>query len=127
MKRTRLGVFSVLAIVALAGVLASVPLAFGSGAKLERASATTVSVRASEFKFVLSTKLISRPGVVTFAVKNAGKLPHDFKINGKKTPLIAPGKSAKLVVSFKKNGSYPYLCTVPGHAAAGMKGVFSVK
>jgi len=71
--------------------------------------------------------VISRPGVVTFAVKNVGKLPHDFKINGKKTPLIAPGKSAKLVVSFKKKGSYPYLCTVPGHAAAGMKGVFTVK
>jgi uncharacterized cupredoxin-like copper-binding protein len=30
-------------------------------------------------------------------------------------------------VSFKKKGKYPYLCTVPGHAEAGMKGVFTVR
>jgi Copper binding proteins, plastocyanin/azurin family len=41
-------------------------------------------------------------------------------------PLIQPGKTAKLVVTFKKKGKYPYLCTVPGDAAAGMKGVFTV-
>jgi uncharacterized cupredoxin-like copper-binding protein len=30
-------------------------------------------------------------------------------------------------VSFKKKGKYSYLCTVPGHAAGGMKGVFTVR
>ena len=63
---------------------------------------------------------------MTFDFENAGRLQHDFKIDGKRTALIQPGKSAKLTVDFKKQGSYPYLCTVPGHAAAGMKGVFSV-
>ena len=29
-------------------------------------------------------------------------------------------------MNFAKAGSYPYLCTVPGHAAAGMKGTFTV-
>jgi uncharacterized cupredoxin-like copper-binding protein len=38
-----------------------------------------------------------------------------------------PGTTAKLVVTFKKKGKYPYLCTVPGHAAAGMKGTFTVR
>ena len=42
-------------------------------------------------------------------------------------PLIAPGETAKLVVSFTRAGSFPYLCTVPGHAAAGMKGTFTVR
>ena len=37
------------------------------------------------------------------------------------------GKTARLVVTFKKKGKYTYLCTVPGHAAAGMKGVFTVR
>ena len=41
-------------------------------------------------------------------------------------PLIQPGQTAKLAVSFTKSGKYPYLCTVPGHAEAGMKGVFTV-
>lgn len=62
-----------------------------------------------------------------FEVKNVGHVAHDFNINRKVTPLIQPGKTAKLVVSFKKKGKYPYLCTVPGHAAAGMKGVFTVR
>ena len=52
---------------------------------------------------------------------------HDFKINGKKTPLIQPDKTARLVVTFKKKGRYPYQCTVFGHAAAGMRGVFTVR
>jgi uncharacterized cupredoxin-like copper-binding protein len=60
-------------------------------------------------------------------VTNRGKTQHNFKINGKVTPMIKPGKKATLTVSFAKAGKFPYLCTIPGHAAAGMKGSFSVK
>jgi uncharacterized cupredoxin-like copper-binding protein len=87
--------------------------------------ATTVTVAASEFKFKLSKASVPK-GSVTFVVTNKGKTTHDFKINGKKTPLLKPGKSAKLVVKFAKAGKFPYLCTVPGHAAAGMKGTLTV-
>jgi len=66
-------------------------------------------------------------GTGVFKVVNKGKLSHNFKINGKKTPLLAAGKAATLRVLFTKAGRYPYLCTVPGHAAAGMKGVLVVK
>jgi uncharacterized cupredoxin-like copper-binding protein len=96
-----------------------------AGSALAARTGGAVSVKASEFKFVLSTKSV-KAGSVTFTVKNAGKLPHDFKIGGKKTPSIAPGKSAKLKVTLKK-GKAAYLCTVPGHAAAGMKGTVTVK
>jgi uncharacterized cupredoxin-like copper-binding protein len=88
-------------------------------------SATSITVAATEFKFKLS-KTSAPKGKVTFVVSNKGKAPHDFKINGKKTPLIQPGKKATLIVSFAKAGKFPYLCTVPGHAAAGMKGTFTV-
>jgi uncharacterized cupredoxin-like copper-binding protein len=86
---------------------------------------TTIKVTATEFKFVLSPSTVKH-GTVTFAVVNKGKLAHDFKIAGKVTPQIQPGKSAKLTVTLKA-GKYPYLCTVPGHAAAGMKGTLVVK
>lgn len=89
------------------------------------AGATTVSVAASEFKFKLSTKS-AKPGTVIFKVTNKGTIQHDFKINGKKTPLLSPGKSATLKVTFKKPGRYFYECTVPGHAEAGMKGYFKI-
>lgn len=113
--------------VALA-MLALVPLAAaGTVAPASAASTTTIHVTAKEFSFKLSKTSLAKPGKVTFAVKNAGKMAHDFRIDGKQSKLIQPGKSANLVVTFKKKGSYHYLCTVPGHAAQGMKGVFPVR
>lgn len=85
----------------------------------------TVNVAASEFKFVLSSKTAKR-GIVIFKVKNVGKLGHDFEIDGRKTKVISPGQSTTLRVIFLRKGSYPYKCTVPGRAAAGMKGVFTI-
>jgi uncharacterized cupredoxin-like copper-binding protein len=123
MKRT-----SLVALLA-ASVLAVLAVDFFTGAGSASSSISAVSTRitvaASEFKFVLSKKTVPH-GTVTFVVKNRGNVAHDFKIHGKKTPLIAPGASKTLKVVFAK-GKYPYLCTVPGHAAAGMKGVLTVK
>ena len=90
-----------------------------------RANVATVKVTIKNFKFTLSKKS-ARHGKVKFVVTNKDSIRHDFKIGGKKTPLIQPGKSAKLTVTLKA-GKYPYLCTVPGHAAAGMKGTLTVK
>ena len=85
---------------------------------------TVITVTAKEFKFVLSKKTVPH-GVVVFKITNKGKLKHDFKISGKKSALISPGKTATLTVTLSK-GSKPYLCTVPGHAAGGMKGKLTV-
>ncbi len=84
-----------------------------------------MTVTATEFKFRLS-KRSAPTGTVIFTVTNKGKISHNFKIAGKKTPLLAPGHSATLRVRFSKKGRYPYRSTVFGQAAAGMKGVFSV-
>ncbi len=85
----------------------------------------TVNVTAKEFKFVLSAKSASR-GLVIFKVKNVGAASHDFSIHGRKTRLLKHGQSDTLRVTFLRKGSYVYTCTVPGHAAAGMKGVFKI-
>ena len=87
--------------------------------------ATTVNVTAKEFSFALSTKS-AKAGSVTFKVTNKGKIPHDFKIAGKKTPMLKPGKSASITATIKK-GKNAYLCTVSGHAGLGMKGSFTGK
>jgi uncharacterized cupredoxin-like copper-binding protein len=106
-------------LVALVALLALAPLAI---ARTHAAQATTVTVKASEFKFALSRKTAPH-GAVTFKVTNKGHVAHDFKIAGKKTSLLSPGKSATLKVKLKK-GKFSYVCTVVGHAAAGMKGTF---
>jgi uncharacterized cupredoxin-like copper-binding protein len=86
--------------------------------------AAAVSVTASEFKFELSKTTLPH-GSVVFSVVNKGKLAHNFSINGKTTSLVQPGKSTKLTVTLKA-GTFVYLCTVPGHAGAGMKGALTV-
>ena len=88
------------------------------------ASATAVAVTASEFKFTLSKTSVPQ-GEVVFTVVNRGKLAHNFWIDGKATPLLAPGESATLRVTLDQ-GTLTYLCTVAGHAAAGMKGSLTV-
>jgi len=107
---------------ALAGVIALLAVVPVALAHSHAAVGTTITVKASEFKFVLSKKT-AKHGVITFKVTNKGKIPHDFKIAGKKTKLLSPGKSATLKVTLKK-GSQKYICTVPGHASFGMKGTF---
>jgi uncharacterized cupredoxin-like copper-binding protein len=126
MKQLAIRSVSALATLTIVGV-ALVPLAGAHADRQTRATATTVQVQGGEFFFKLSTKSIAKPGKVTFVFKNIGHVQHDFDVNGKKTPLISPGKKATLVVTFKKKGKFTYICTVPGHAAAGMKGVFTVR
>src|SRR5580765_3093386 len=109
----------VLAVVATAvGITASSVLGASSATQ-----STTVKVTAFDLGFKLSTKK-AKAGKVTFKVTNTGSLQHDFWIAGKKTPLLAKGKSATLTVTIKK-GKNAYKCTVPGHAAGGMKGTFT--
>jgi plastocyanin len=91
------------------------------------AAANTIQVSGKEFSFNLSTKSVAKPGNVTFDFKNVGHVDHDFSINGKTTPLTQPGGTANLTVDLTKKGTYHYLCTVPGHAAAGMQGTFTVR
>jgi uncharacterized cupredoxin-like copper-binding protein len=79
----------------------------------------TVQATETEFKIALSPSSL-KAGTVTFTVKNAGKIPHDFAIaGGPKTSLIAPGKSATLTTTLKA-GPIELYCTVPGHKQAGM-------
>ena len=113
-------------IVLLAGVAALAAVSVFSVvayAGSRSAQTTSVSVSAKEFSFKLSRK--SAPhGKVAFKVTNKGSIKHDFKIAGKKTKLLARNKSATLIVTLTKGKKYTYICTVPGHAAAGMKGTF---
>jgi plastocyanin len=78
-----------------------------------------------------TTKLSAKAGSDTFAFTNEAPLAHDFTIessSGQKlaaTPVFTGG--TKSVTATLKPGTYKFLCTVPGHAAAGMKGTLTVK
>ena len=104
-----------------------------------RAAATTVLVAAgkpTEFAFTLSKRQVPA-GLVTFKITNRGKVVHTFKIcasttirtatacTGAVTKTIMPGKSQMLVVNLKK-GVHEFICTIPGHARLGMRGLLGV-
>lgn len=77
-----------------------------------------------------TTTLAGKPGKVTIDFDNPAPLEHDVAIeqNGKLIAVskrIAEGNtsvSAKLAP-----GTYTFLCTVPGHAEAGMEGTLTVR
>jgi len=112
----------------LSGIVAIAALTLALPALARQDATANVTVNAglpSEFDYKLS-KTAAKRGTVVFKLVNKGNIKHNFKIGGKKTPAIASGKSATLSLTTTKVGSYPYLCTLPGHAAAGMKGTFKV-
>jgi uncharacterized cupredoxin-like copper-binding protein len=122
--------------------------AFGLGSASARhtaakpAKVTTITVTAgkpSELAFKLSKTSLIPAGTVTFKIVNAGKIAHSFKIcmkpsanananscQGKVTPILQPGKSSALTVTLTRVGTYEFLCTYPGHASAGMKGLIGL-
>ena len=110
-------------VLAISAVAAALLLAIPAGAK-SQATTVTVTEGSPEFSIKVSSKSV-KAGPVTFKVTNKGNLPHDFKIGTKKTALLSPGKSATLTVTLK-SGKATYMCTVSGHAAAGMKGTITV-
>jgi uncharacterized cupredoxin-like copper-binding protein len=110
-----------LALVTVLAALGSAPVA---SSKAMAPNATTVTVTMKEFRFTLSKRTVAH-GVVTFKLVNKGALAHDFKIAGKKSKMIGPHKSGLFRVTLSK-GSKTYICTVPGHAPAGMKGSLKV-
>lgn len=87
---------------------------------------TVVTVSMYEMGFKLSKTAVPR-GTVLFEVKNDGKVEHDFRIGKLGTPMLAAGEAATLRVQVPKAGKSMFLCTVEGHAGAGMLGTLVVK
>ena len=91
---------------------------------------------------------VKRGDQVKFALKNVGKVDHEFMLdsvknnakhkaemqknpdmehddpNGKR---LAPGKEDEIVWRFTKAGQFEFACLIPGHYESGMKGIVVVK
>lgn len=124
--------------VATAAVLAVSPIG-ASGAK------TLVTVRLKEFK-VLPTPLKAKRGVVSFAVRNIGKVDHELvvlktnvapaKLRVKRGRAVLVGRvgrvgplkprAAKMLTLTLTAGKYVLLCNLPGHYQAGQRIGFGV-
>jgi uncharacterized cupredoxin-like copper-binding protein len=77
---------------------------------------------------------------LNLTVTNQGKIAHDLVVcgDGPVPPtdcqdvwgFIAPlqaGQTARLTATAKKAGTFTYYCSLPGHAAGGMRGTLTVQ
>ena len=116
---------------ALCLAAAGVALAAAGAALAVPARAATVqhvTVKMTEFRFRLSTSTV-RTGTVVFTIVNRGQIPHDFSIQKlqRVSALVQPGHTTTMRVTFKRGGTYYYLCTVGAHVQYGMSGNLHVK
>jgi plastocyanin len=73
-----------------------------------------------------ASKAQAPAGKVTINFENTSGVPHNIAITGKgKTPITPNGKGS--FTATYAPGTYTFLCEVPGHAQAGMKGTLTVK
>jgi plastocyanin len=99
------------------------PAAKGPGGTLQLAASPT------DLAFD-KTNLASKPGKVMIDFDNPAALEHNVAIeqDGKElaaSETITEGKTS--VSTDLAPGTYTFLCTVPGHAEAGMQGVLTVR
>jgi plastocyanin len=77
-----------------------------------------------------TTELTAKPGEVTIDFDNPSAIPHNVVIeeDGKELAGFEPiAEGEESVSADLKAGTYTFLCTVPGHAEAGMEGSLVVK
>jgi len=108
----------------------------GGGAKPGAAPAKaggpggTLQLAASPTEIAFDKKALhSRPGKVTIELTNPATLEHDVAIEQDSKEIAVSetiGKGKTSVSADLAPGDYTFLCTVPGHAEAGMEGTLTV-
>lgn len=116
-------------------VAAAAAAALGLGALAAAASSATTTLRLTTpiscCQFNTKT-LIAQPGTVRITLLNTFPIGHNVAIRkgatviGRGPIVVGPGKRSVVAATLTR-GTYTFYCSVPGHAAAGMKGVLKVR
>jgi plastocyanin len=120
------------------GLLASAVEAPGAGKPaVEKAGKLSIEASPSGQLAYVSSKATATPGSVTIEMPNMSGVSHNIAIEAGEHgasgsgPVLGAGAfvskgSSKVSVNLKP-GTYTYFCQAPGHRAAGMYGVLTVK
>ncbi len=102
----------------------------------------TVKIGATEFQFTPDALTANSGQVVRVELTNTGSVEHNFVVadkpasqdpqpwvtrDGKLIAKAQAGTTGKGGFTAPASGDYVFYCNVPGHAEAGMHGIFSVK
>ena len=90
------------------------------------AQSETIAVKLGDLFLEPDRLSVTSGADVTLKVTNTGGIEHDLSVaSGPRTPPLKPGESATLHVG-KVTGPLELLCSVPGHADAGMRTTLSI-
>jgi uncharacterized cupredoxin-like copper-binding protein len=100
---------------------------------LPAAAAAGISVRIKAGELYFEPKSVTAPaGPLTFEVSNEGAIEHNFVLEQPakgviaQVPVIAPGATERVTASVAP-GTYRIVCSLPGHAEAGMVAELTVR
>jgi plastocyanin len=113
------------AVVVLATALAAVTVAKPPRAAVVQGS-QRLTLQAARTAFS-ATSLAARPGRVTVSLANHDLFWHTFTIERLGVNLDVPVGGTRTVTFTAAAGTYKFICTIPGHAAAGMRGTLIVR
>jgi len=116
----------------LIGVAAASLLVAGSVMAADRAidaGATSLAVTAKDVRFTPADVHIKADEFAVLTFSNADPVFHDWSVEGLANVDVParPGQTAKLRFRVDEPGTYRIICTVPGHAEAGMTGTLVVE
>lgn len=98
------------------------------------ASAGSAEIVFDDLRFT-PNQLDANVGVpLTVRLTNRGLEPHDVSFPSLHMPgldgvesILAPGETRTITLWFDEPGTHTFICSVPGHAAAGMTGAVFVR
>jgi uncharacterized cupredoxin-like copper-binding protein len=115
-----------LGVIAVSGAAAVTWTQAEENVRLEalRSDAGEVWIASTEFKFVPATVRVSTGRSVTLVLDNSqGETEHEVNVPAFGFYLIARGgQVTRKTLIFDKPGEYEFMCDLPGHQEAGMKG-----
>jgi nitrite reductase (NO-forming) len=87
----------------------------------------SVAISASEFRFSPNSLQVAVGQRVTLTLQNTGVVEHDATIPSTGFSLLArAGQTATGEFTIDKPGTFDFICSIPGHKDAGMKGTLTV-
>ncbi len=91
------------------------------------AGATEIAVTAGDLWFTPTTVGLNAGEPANLVLTNSGAILHDLSIPDLDLVLEAePGETVTAGIQVDEPGTYEFLCSVPGHADAGMRGTLTV-
>lgn len=113
---------------ALVGLIVIVVIAANSAASGTKSNGQ-VTIVLEDFRFT-PNRIDAKVGVpILVRLTNSGTESHDLNFESIHMPglggvesILAPGETRTITLNFDQPGTHTFICTLPGHAAAGMTG-----